>query len=189
MGYLNNAVITVDAILTDRGRELLARGDGSFKITQFALSDDEIDYSLYDPTDPSGSAFFGKNIENMLSKNKDPIIVMITGGVDTILAFSYLKQYTDNFKILTYEHIDFTDFICKNWAFFKKRNSSEGFLHFNGSNLILAGGWGDERLLRDPRICNLNFKLNSSNSAKRFPVTMKNEPNVMHRTNHIDIGV
>ena len=36
MGYLNNAVITVDAILTDRGRELLARGDGSFKITQFA---------------------------------------------------------------------------------------------------------------------------------------------------------
>jgi len=65
MGYLNNAVITVDAILTDRGRELLARGDGSFKITQFALSDDEIDYSLYDPTDPSGSAFFGKNIENM----------------------------------------------------------------------------------------------------------------------------
>ena len=65
MGYLNNAVITVDAILTDRGRELLARGDGSFKITQFALSDDEIDYSLYDPTSPSGSAFFGKNIENM----------------------------------------------------------------------------------------------------------------------------
>lgn len=65
MGYLNNAVITVDAILTDRGRELLARGDGSFKITQFALSDDEIDYSLYDPTNPSGSAFFGVNIENM----------------------------------------------------------------------------------------------------------------------------
>ena len=65
MGYLNNVVITVDAILTDRGRELLARGDGSFKITQFALSDDEIDYSLYDPTDPSGSAFFGKKIENM----------------------------------------------------------------------------------------------------------------------------
>ena len=65
MGYLNNAVITVDAILTDRGRELLARGDGSFKITQFALSDDEIDYALYDPTNISGSAFFGQKIENM----------------------------------------------------------------------------------------------------------------------------
>jgi len=44
MGYLNNAVVTVDAILTTKGRELLARGDGSFKITQFALADDEIDY-------------------------------------------------------------------------------------------------------------------------------------------------
>jgi hypothetical protein len=65
MGYLNNAVITVDAILTDRGRELLARGDGSFKITQFALSDDEVDYALYDPTNISGSAFFGQKIENM----------------------------------------------------------------------------------------------------------------------------
>ena len=65
MGYLNNAVITVDAILTDRGRELLARGDGSFKITQFALSDDEVDYALYDPTNVSGSAFFGQKIENM----------------------------------------------------------------------------------------------------------------------------
>jgi len=65
MGYLNNSVVTVDAILTDRGRELLARGDGSFKITQFALSDDEVDYSLYDPTNPSGSAFFGAAIEGM----------------------------------------------------------------------------------------------------------------------------
>lgn len=65
MGYLNNSVVTVDAILTKKGRELLARGDGSFKITQFALSDDEIDYTLYNPTHPSGSAFYGEAIENM----------------------------------------------------------------------------------------------------------------------------
>ena len=65
MGYLNNAVVTVDAILTNKGRELLARGDGSFKITQFALADDEIDYTLYNPTHPSGSAFYGQALENM----------------------------------------------------------------------------------------------------------------------------
>jgi hypothetical protein len=52
MGYLNNTAVTVDAILTAKGRELLARGDGSFRITQFALSDDEIDYTLYNPTQP-----------------------------------------------------------------------------------------------------------------------------------------
>ena len=65
MGYLNNNIVTVDAILTKKGRELLARGDGSFKITQFALSDDEIDYTLYNPDHPSGSAFYGEAIEAM----------------------------------------------------------------------------------------------------------------------------
>ena len=65
MGYLNNQVVTVDAILTTKGRELLARNDGSFRITQFALADDEIDYTLYNPNHPSGSAFYGEAIENM----------------------------------------------------------------------------------------------------------------------------
>jgi hypothetical protein len=65
VGYLNNTAVTVDAILTKKGRELLARGDGSFRITQFALSDDEIDYTLYNPSQPSGSAFYGEAIENM----------------------------------------------------------------------------------------------------------------------------
>jgi hypothetical protein len=65
MGYLNGTTVTVDAILTKKGRELLARNDGSFQITQFALSDDEIDYTLYNPNHPSGSAFYGEAITAM----------------------------------------------------------------------------------------------------------------------------
>ena len=65
MAILNPTTITVDAILTTKGRELLARNDGSFQITQFALADDEIDYTLYNPTHPSGSAFYGEAIENI----------------------------------------------------------------------------------------------------------------------------
>ena len=65
MGYLNNQIVTVDAILTKKGRELLARGNGSFNITQFALGDDEIDYTMYNPSHPSGSAYYGEAIENM----------------------------------------------------------------------------------------------------------------------------
>ena len=65
MGYLNNQVLTVDAILTKKGRELLAKNDGSFRITQFSLADDEIDYTLYNPTHPSGSAYYGEAIDNM----------------------------------------------------------------------------------------------------------------------------
>ena len=65
MAILNPTVVTVDAVLTTKGRELLARNDGSFQITQFALADDEVDYTLYNPLHPSGSAFYGEAIENM----------------------------------------------------------------------------------------------------------------------------
>jgi len=65
MGYLNNSVVTVDAILTTKGRQLLAQADGTFRITQFALADDEIDYTLYNPNNPSGSAYYGEAIQNM----------------------------------------------------------------------------------------------------------------------------
>lgn len=63
MGYLDNSIVTVDAILTTKGRQLLSQGN--FQITQFALADDEVDYTLYNPTHPSGSAYYGQAIENM----------------------------------------------------------------------------------------------------------------------------
>jgi hypothetical protein len=65
MGYLDNTSVVVDAILTKKGRELLSKNDGSFRITQFSLSDDEIDYTLYNPNHPSGSAYYGEAIEAM----------------------------------------------------------------------------------------------------------------------------
>ena len=80
MGYLDPSVLTIDAILTRKGREALAKNDGSFRITQFALADDEIDYTLYNPSHPSGSAFYGdgsglyniniSNLRNFTSKKK-----------------------------------------------------------------------------------------------------------------------
>lgn len=65
MGYLDNTSITVDAILTNKGRELLAAGGTAFNITQFALGDDEVDYTLWNPNDTRGTAFYGDVIENM----------------------------------------------------------------------------------------------------------------------------
>ena len=65
MGFLDNTSITVDAILTKKGRELLARGQNEFRISKFALADDEIDYNLYDTTHPNGSNFYWAVIENM----------------------------------------------------------------------------------------------------------------------------
>lgn len=63
MGYQNNSIVSIEAILTKAGRAALALGN--FQITQFALSDDEIDYTLYNPNHPSGSSYYGEAIENM----------------------------------------------------------------------------------------------------------------------------
>tara|TARA_R110002167_G_scaffold139170_3_gene326613 strand:- start:541 stop:1194 length:654 start_codon:yes stop_codon:yes gene_type:complete len=78
MGYLDNSSITVDAILTKRGRELLARNDGSFKITQFALGDDEVDYTLFNESHPNGTQYASEAIENM------PLIEAIPDGSNSM---------------------------------------------------------------------------------------------------------
>jgi len=80
MGFLDNSSVTVDAILTKRGRELLAEGRDKFSITQFALADDEVDYDLWNPAHSLGSDFYGIVIENM------PILEAITDD-------SYLMKY------------------------------------------------------------------------------------------------
>ena len=64
MGYLNNKEITVDAILTKAGRELLANNQ-PLNIVRFALSDDEVDYTLWNPAHPMGSDFYGQAILNL----------------------------------------------------------------------------------------------------------------------------
>ena len=65
MAYLDNSTTIVDAILTKKGRERLAEGRDNFRITQFALADDEIDYSLWDATNTLGTNYYGAVIENM----------------------------------------------------------------------------------------------------------------------------
>ena len=80
MGYLDNTSVIVDAILTKKGRELLSRQDGSFNITQFALADDEIDYTLYNENHPNGSAFYGEAIEAL------PLIEAIPNENNTMVS-------------------------------------------------------------------------------------------------------
>ena len=63
MAFLDNSGdIILDAVLTDAGRARLAKGDGSFKITKFALGDDEINYTSYNKNHSSGSAYYDLEI-------------------------------------------------------------------------------------------------------------------------------
>tara|TARA_B100000287_G_scaffold241704_1_gene227152 strand:+ start:574 stop:1299 length:726 start_codon:yes stop_codon:yes gene_type:complete len=66
MGYLDGSSVTVDAVLTKKGREILADpAKGNLNITSFTCSDTGVDYTLWNPDHPSGSAFYGEAIENL----------------------------------------------------------------------------------------------------------------------------
>jgi len=107
MGYLDKTTITVDAILTKKGRELLAKNRSAFNITKFALADDEIDYTLWDVNHALGTNYYGQAIESMpiieatpdesqmmkyklvtLPKNisKMPVVTALPGAVTLISA-------------------------------------------------------------------------------------------------------
>ena len=66
----NSGDIILDAVLTDIGRQRLARADGSFRIASFALGDDEINYTLYD----SSAATAQKDLNIM----KTPVLEAFT---------------------------------------------------------------------------------------------------------------
>ena len=103
MGYLDNSSVIVDAILTKKGRELLSRQDGSFNITQFALADDEIDYTLYNESHPAGSAFYGEAIEAL------PLLEAIPNENNTMVSkLTTLPRGTTKIPVLSLQSTNIT---------------------------------------------------------------------------------
>ena len=133
MGYLDNTTITVDAILTHKGRELLARNNGSFNITQFALGDDEIDYTLFNENHPNGTQYSGEAIENM------PLIEAIP--LDTNMLKSKLITLRPNSSKIPYISTDNDSGIsvAKGYTGFTVTPKT---FYFDGSSNVGAGETG-----------------------------------------------
>ena len=74
MGFLDHATnnVIVDAVLTDRGRQFLAQNNGSFTIVKFALSDDEVDYTIIKK--------FGRTIGKEKIMKNTPVLEAQTRG-------------------------------------------------------------------------------------------------------------
>ena len=128
MGYLDNTSITVDAILTKKGREILAKGADEFKITQFALADDEIDYSLWNPAHSLGSNFYGIAIDNM------PLIEAIPDETQTMkYKLVTLRKSTTRIPVITVPNSTIT-LVAGGDAFDVTPNTS----NFEGGNSTLG---------------------------------------------------
>ena len=115
MGFLDNSGdIILDAVLTDLGRKRLA--EGNFTISQFAVADDEINYTLYNPSHPSGSSYYDLEIiqtpilesfTNNTSAMKSRLITITDTGLlylpvikeNTISSKSYDKHSLNTFLV------------------------------------------------------------------------------------------
>ena len=143
MGYLNNSTITVDAILTKKGREILASGRDNFQITSFALADDEIDYDLYNPDHPLGTAYYGAAIENM------PITEALPDETQMLkYKLVTLQKGTAQIPVVSVAGLDATGFTV---------NFGESFTVIPQTINIAAGNstFGYTAILSDSSVCDI----------------------------------
>lgn len=72
MGFLQGDTnnIILDAVLTDKGREFLARNDGSFSVVKFAPGDDEVDYTIIQK--------FGRTVGKEKIEKNTPVFEALT---------------------------------------------------------------------------------------------------------------
>jgi len=133
MGYLNNDTITVDAILTKHGRYKLSLG-GGLDIQHFALSDDGMDYSLWNSNHPSGSDSYGEALTAlpMIEAVPDDVSLMqykLYHGEKSKQHWPVISQVSDH----TFNNtVDYVDIIPETQQFGK-----EAYIwQFSNSNVV-----------------------------------------------------
>ena len=126
MGYLDSTSITVDAVLTKKGRQLIS-GGGQLAVNFFSLSDTGVDYNLWNPDHTSGSAYYGEAIENLPQvealpnsqyalRNKRIYVLGKTSNFPLSIAFKYsisiLVRFSIAFKSILRSRLKDFRFLC-----------------------------------------------------------------------------
>lgn len=88
--------------------------------------------------------------EKFFKHNKQTVKVFLSGGIDTLTLFSYLKKFTDNFELCNYEHIDFTKTYCNKKHLIDQYWGYKQIHLWKDPSLLLTGANGDENLMRSP---------------------------------------
>jgi len=95
-------------------------------------------------------------IKNFVSHNKLPLRVYCSGGIDSMLVYSYIKTFTDNYELVLENRFQYDEFWCKN-----SRLISDSFWgyrqihHWTNPCVLTSGAPGDEFMLRNPSTTNL----------------------------------
>jgi hypothetical protein len=98
--------------------------------------------------------------QQFVKNNKLPIQVFLSGGVDSLLVYSYLLKYTDNYQLVKCQHIDYDRFWLLNMHALTKFWGYRQIHHWNDPCILTSGAPGDEFMLRSPTTIDLFLKAN-----------------------------
>lgn len=95
---------------------------------------------------------------SFLKHNQLPIRVFLSGGVDTMLVYSFLQKHTKNFELVKCSHVDYDYFWLKNSGDIKKYWGYSQIHHWTSPCVLTSGTPGDEFMMRSPTTTDLYFK-------------------------------
>jgi len=97
-------------------------------------------------------------VQKFLSHNKLPVRAYLSGGVDSLLVYSYLQKFTNDYELVNYSHIDYDEFWLKNSGTVKQFWGYRQIHHWATPCVLTSGAPGDEFMLRSPTTCDLYLK-------------------------------
>jgi hypothetical protein len=128
-------------------------------------------------TDPIGfedavvclDQIIGSKVERFVKHNQLPIKVYLSGGIDSMLVYSYLQRYTDRYQIVTGQCVEYDEFLCHNLDAISKNWAYRQLHHWREDCVLASGAPGDEFMLRNPETSNL-FLMSHGTSVLNYLV-------------------
>lgn len=94
-------------------------------------------------------------LRKFYTHNRLPVRAFLTGGVDTLIIYSYMKSMGLEHALCTCEHLDYTEFVCKNIATLKKNWGYRQIHNWAEPSVLVTGVCGDNIMLRNAPTTNL----------------------------------
>lgn len=114
---------------------------------------------------------------NFVKHNTLPIRSFLTGGVDSLLVYSYLVRSNAPVEVIDYLHIDYDHFWKSNSHHLEKFWGYNQIHHWNEPTVLASGAPGDEFMLRSPTTASMYLQFHQLN----IPDLLQANPNCLHR--------
>lgn len=106
-------------------------------------------------------AILSDRVQSFIKHNTQPVKAFLSGGVDSLLVYSYLQRFTDNYEMVKCQHVDYDRFWLMNSGTIQQRFWGYSQIHhWTDPCILTSGAPGDEYMLRSPTTSDMLLKFN-----------------------------